>query len=69
MVSFLLIKIIEISKKGDFENPKVQNCDLVINQCSINAVFQIVRLPGDQKNSNNRGIPVLSSHRVNYIVH
>ena len=25
--SFLLIKIIETSKIGDFENPKIQNCD------------------------------------------
>ena len=40
-----------MSKKGDFENPKVQNCyfSLVLNQSPISLVFQKVRFPGDQK--------------------
>ena len=48
-----MIKIIEIGKKGDFENQKeVPKCDFSTksaNQSPISAVFQIVRLPGDPK--------------------
>ena len=33
----------------DFENSKSQIAILVLNQCSISAVFPIVRFAGDQK--------------------
>ena len=39
------ISLVKKSKKGDFENPKVQKC----NQSPISAVFPIVRFPGDPK--------------------
>ena len=50
MVSFLLIKIIETSKKkGTLKIQKSKIVILVLNQCPISVVFQIVQLPGDQK--------------------
>ena len=38
-----------MSKKGTLKIKKSKIAILVLNQCSISAVFQIVRLPGDQK--------------------
>ena len=43
-------KICENEQKNrNFENPKVQNGNLILNQSPISAVFPIVRFPGDQK--------------------
>ena len=54
-----MIKIIEIGKKGDFENPKVQNCNfstkLVFDQCS----FSNSAVAWGPKNSTNQEILVL----------
>ena len=38
-----------MSKKGDFEIPKVINSVLVLNQSPISTVFGIVRFPGSTK--------------------
>ena len=38
-----------MSQKGDFEDPKVPNYNLVLNQSPISAVFPLVRFTGDQK--------------------
>ena len=38
-----------MSKKGTLKIRKSKIATLVQNQCAISAVFQIVRLPGDQK--------------------
>ena len=47
-----------MSKKRDFENPKVQNCDFSTKSVPISAVFQIVRFPGNQKTALTGEIPV-----------
>ena len=36
-------------QNGDFEKPKVPNCDFSTKSVPISAVFQIVRFAGDQK--------------------
>ena len=38
-----------MNKKGTLKIQKSKIAILVLNQCSISAVFQIVRLPGDLK--------------------
>ena len=51
-ISFSLSKNIiywKWPKKVDFEKSKNQIAILLVNQCSISAVFQIVRFAGDQK--------------------
>ena len=45
-----------MSKKGDFENPKVPHRILVLNQSPISAVFPVCWGP---KNRTNWGIPVI----------
>ena len=39
--------LLKLAKKVDFENSQI--AILVLNQCSISAVFLIVRFAGDQK--------------------
>ena len=44
--------VVDMSKKGDFENPKIQKSQiaiLVLNQAPISTVFPIVWFAGDQK--------------------
>ena len=47
--------VVEMSKKGDFENPKVPHRILVLNQSPISAVFPIVWFAGDQKTALTGG--------------
>jgi hypothetical protein len=48
-------------KKWTLKTQKSQIKILVLNQCSISAVFPIVRFTGDKKKRTNRGIPYIQN--------
>ena len=54
----LLIKIIKISKKVDFENPKVQNCNFSTKSVPDQCGFSNSAIAWGPKNRTNREIPV-----------
>ena len=53
------IKFVKMSKKGDFENPKIQNNDFITKSFPNYCGFSNSVVSWAPKNRTNQGIPVI----------